>query len=155
VQTALTCPELVARLNQVDSDTRAIVRQYGIGEQELSAPELARIAKNLGFKAKLKRLPIDRLPLDYPLPAIYLAKDGSFGVLLKVNPPERKLLAFLPSEKSAQDLTFDRFRELATDTLIVMSPKLLSDQVRFGFKWFFAEILKYRQVIRCLLISSE
>ncbi len=154
MQTALTCLELVARLNQVDADMRAVVRQYGIGEQEISAHELARIARNLGFKAKLKTLPIDRLPTDYPLPAIFLAKDGSFGVLLKLNAVDRKLLAFLPSEKSAQELTFDRFRELATDTLLVMSPKLLSDQVRFGYKWFCAEIIKYRQVILEVMTGS-
>jgi subfamily B ATP-binding cassette protein HlyB/CyaB len=44
MHTALTCLELVARLNQVDANMRGMVRQYGIGEQELSTPELARIA---------------------------------------------------------------------------------------------------------------
>ena len=154
MQTALACLELVARLNQVDVDLRATVREYGLGEQELSVPELARIAKNLGFKAKLKNLPIERLPDSYPLPAIFLAKDGTFGVLLKLNRPESKLLAYLPTEKNAQELTFDRFRELASDTLVIMSPKLLSEQVKFGFKWFFMEILKYRQVILEVMTGS-
>jgi len=154
LQTALACLELVARLNQVDVDLRATVREYGLGEQELSVPELARIAKNLGFKAKLKNLPIERLPDSYPLPAIFLAKDGTFGVLLKLNRPESKLLAYLPTEKNAQELTFDRFRELASDTLVIMSPKLLSEQVKFGFKWFFMEILKYRQVILEVMTGS-
>jgi len=56
MQTALVCFELIARINQIDVDMRTVTREYGIEEGEITREQLLLIAKNLGFKARLKQM---------------------------------------------------------------------------------------------------
>ncbi|MEW5819917.1 MAG: type I secretion system permease/ATPase [Cyanobacteriota bacterium] len=153
MQTGLTAFEIVANINQQDVDLRAIVREYGIGEGEISKQELLRIAKNSSFKAKLKAINIDKT-INYPMPAIFILKDQSYGVLLKVNYHDKKALILIPSDKKTSEISFDDFQELSSGEFIIISHKTLSPQVKFGFKWFFIEILKFKQVIAEVLTGS-
>ena len=54
VNTGLVSLELVARMNKVDIDMKAIVREFGIDTADISAEELIRVAKSSGFKIKKK-----------------------------------------------------------------------------------------------------
>ena len=63
--------------NGIDVDMRSIVREYGIGEEELSKEELLRIAKNSGFKAKVKTISWCECK-KYPFPAIFILKNNFF-----------------------------------------------------------------------------
>ena len=152
MQTALLCLEVVAKLNQVAFDGRAVAREYGLGEQEVDPSELLRILKHQGFKAKKKRLALEKLE-RYPLPAIYQEKEGRYGVLLKLNLAERKLLLFSTQDRQAHEKSFEEFERLSTGELLIVKHKLLSQQVKFGFQWFFAEILNYRRVIGEVLVE--
>lgn len=152
-QTGLICLELVSRLNQAPLDMRAVVREYGLSEKEPSREEIVRILKDKGYRAKAKSLQIEKLE-KYPLPAIFTYKEGGYGVLLKLNTSDKKLLIFTPTQKQAQERTFQEFETETTGELVVLHPRMLSDQVRFGFGWFFNEILKYRRVIGEVLLGS-
>lgn len=153
MQTALLCLEVVAKLNQVTFDARAVAREYGLNEQEIEPQELLRILKHQGFKAKSKRLVWQKLE-RYPLPAIYRESSGAYGVLLKLNLPERKVLIFSTQDRQAHEKTIEEFEQFTTGELLIAKHKLLNPQVKFGFLWFFAEILKYRRVIGEVLLSS-
>lgn len=153
MQTGLIVFEAAARLNQVDIDLRAIIREYGLSEQEISKEDLLRIIKNKDFKAKLKRLTPEKLT-SYPLPAIFLKKDGSYGLLLKMNTEKETVLVFQPPEKGGQEVSFDDFKSLSTGEMIILSHKLFHEGVKFGFKWFFVEIMKFKQVILEVLLGS-
>lgn len=154
MQTALICFEIVSRVNQISVDTRSIIREFGIQQNELSPEELLRIAKRQGFKAKLKQISLDKLNDKYPLPAIFLLKDGTYGVLLKLNVKDRKVLIFSPNDKKTCELSFDEYNNVSAGSLIVLKHKLISTQARFGFQWFYTEILKYRQVILEVMLGS-
>lgn len=154
MQTALMCFELVAKINRLNVDLRSVVRENGIIDSDLSKEELIRIAKNFEFKAKLKKMPLADIAERYPLPAIFIFKDNSYGTVLKVNSQDRKVLIFAPQEKQTKELTFAEFDEATSGEFIVLTHKLITSQIQFGFKWFYAEILKYKQVITEVLLGS-
>lgn len=153
MQTGLISFEVVSKLNQLDVDLRSVIREYGISDQELSKNELMRIIKSNGFKAKLKTIDVEKTS-KYPLPAIFMFRDQTYGVLLKINYDEKKALIFLPKEKVTKEVTFDEFKELSTGELFIMHHKIFNDNVKFGFKWFYNEILNYKQIIGEVLIGS-
>lgn len=153
MQTGLICLEVVSKLNQVSIDVRAVVREYALGEQELASEELVRILKRQGFHSKIKKLSLAQLA-KYPLPAIFLYLDGSYGVLLKTDLAQQKALIFSPTDKQTQEHTFAEFEAFSNGKLIIIKHKMFSSQVKFGFKWFFQEILNYRKVIGEVLLGS-
>ena len=154
MNTALIALEIVARLNQVDLDTRAVSREFGITDAELRPEEVLRIAKKYGFRAKKKQLAMAQLADKYPLPAIMLCKDGGYAVLLKVALAEGKALLVLPAEKKAVEKSFAELEEIGSGNWIIVKHRLLSSQAAFGFKWFLAEVAKYQRIIGEVLLGS-
>lgn len=47
MQTGLITFEVIAKINGIDVDLRAITREYGISENEITREEILRIAKNV------------------------------------------------------------------------------------------------------------
>ena len=154
MQSALIALELIAKINQVQVDFRAVKRQYGIAEDELTREELLLVAKDLGFRARSKKVPVDLLLRKYPLPAILSMKEGGFSVLLRANPEDKKMLLFLPQEMAARQIGFDDLADIWTGEAIVLSHKYITAQIAFGFGWFYNEILKYKGVMGQVLTGS-
>lgn len=154
MHTGLISFEAVAKINQVNVDLRSVIREYGITDNEVSKEELVRIAKRFEFKAKIKNLSIENYPDKYPLPVIYVKEDGSFAIVLKINNENGKLLVFSPSDKVTKEISFDEFNSEATGEFIVLSHKAINSNIKFGFMWFYAEILKYKTVMLEVLLGS-
>lgn len=154
MQTALICLELVARLNRLDLDLRSVVREHGLSDADLSTEELLRVAKQLGFTAKLKSLKPNDLVEKYPLPAIAVLKDKSYLGLLKIDLEKQTALVFLPNEKNVQEMSFYQLGEIGTGQFIILSHKQTISQVVFGFRWFYTEILKYKQIVLEVMTGS-
>lgn len=153
MQTGLITLDLVSKINGVNVDMRAVIREYGLSDKEITKEELILIAKNAGFKAKIKKINLE-LSEKYPYPAIFLSKKGIYNVILKVNFEEEKALIFTPGEKTAKEITFVQFSELSAGEIIFLSPKLLNESVKFGFKWFYKEIMKYKRIIAEVMLGS-
>lgn len=154
MQTGLICFELIAKINQINVDLRAIIREYGITDEEISKEELIKIIRNFEFVAKLKTIPLEMLSEKYPLPAIARLKDNTHIALLKLDMENKKMLVFSPIEKNTKELTFDEFYEISTGELIILSHKLINSQIKFGFKWFLNEIMHYKRVIAEVMLGS-
>lgn len=157
MQTGLISFEIISKINGIDVDIRSIKRANGISEGEISKEELLRIAKNSGFKAKIKNLPLEQCK-KYPFPAIFLMKDGSFSVILKVNYDAKNvlqnILVFIPEDKAPKEIKLEEFSEISTGEIIFLSHKLIDSKIKFGFKWFYMEILKYKQIIAEVMLGS-
>jgi ATP-binding cassette, subfamily B, bacterial HlyB/CyaB len=153
MQTGLTCIELISKMNECPIDVRAVAREYGLTEQELAKEELVRILKNKGFKARLKKVKLNHLG-KYPLPALFIQKDLNYGILLKLKPEENRLLFFSAAEKQAQEKSYPEFETLTTGEFVILHPKMMTAQIKFGFKWFFNEIIKYKRTIGEVLLGS-
>lgn len=150
--TGLIAFEVVARINRVDVDSRAILREFGL-QQEVTPEELLRIAKHYAFKAKRKAISLERVIAAYPLPAIVVLKTGGYTVLLKENRESGQLLLFDPLTKK----TIERSRVdfiSTVESYIVLSHRALSAPVAFGFRWFYQEIGKFRRIIAEVLVGS-
>ncbi|HBL24735.1 MAG TPA: type I secretion system permease/ATPase [Deltaproteobacteria bacterium] len=154
MQTALVCFELIARINQIDVDMRTVTREYGIGEAEVPKEQLLLIAKNLGFKARVKQTSPETLLKTYPVPAMVIFRDSSYGVLLKTNTEEGKVLVFFPAEMKARPVEFAELEAASSGEYIIFKHKLISSQAAFGFRWFYNEILHYRNVMAEVLTGS-
>lgn len=154
MQTGLIAFEAVARINRINLDLRSIIREYSLSNEEVEVEELLRIIQNNDFKAKLKKEPIEEIIQKYPLPAIFINKDNSYSVLLKANKDSRKILVFTVTEKNSKEMTFEEFQEICDNDFIILTHKKINSQVAFGFKWFFNEIITYKQVIAEVMLGS-
>ena len=154
VNTGLISLEIVSKINNVDIDMRGIVREYGINEADIEPNEIIRIAKNKGFKVKKKKLSLKDFPKDYPLPAIVRFKDGIYRVLLGIKYEENRALLITPLENHPKVYSFEEIQDDLTDEIIVLKHKNARDDFKFGFKWFFKEIFKYKKIIGQVLLGS-
>ncbi|HSA05766.1 MAG TPA: type I secretion system permease/ATPase [Candidatus Gastranaerophilales bacterium] len=151
--TGLICFDALAKFNRMNVDTISIAREYAV-QQEPTPEELIKIAKDRGFKAKIKEMPLEKIQ-KYPLPAMFALKDGTYGLVLKYFEEKQKLFVLLPKQSNqTQEFTFEQFEEMSSGKFIVMNHKFIDEHVKFGFKWFFVEILKFKQVIVEVLIGS-
>ena len=152
--TGLISLEIVAKFNQIDIDMRSIVRNYGIESADISPEEIIRIAQNEGFKIKKKTIALKDMEKRYPLPAIVRLKDDSYNVVLAIKHDENKAMILDPREQSPKAVLLDEFQNELQDFVLVLKHKLLNDEVKFGFKWFFVEILKYKRIVGQVLLGS-
>lgn len=153
MQTGLITFEVIAKINGIDVDLRSIVREYGISDEEITKEELLLIAKNAEFKAKVKTIPLGNCA-KYPFPAIFILKNNTYGVILKTDIENKKALIFIPEEKAAREISFEEFEEIGTGEKIFLSHKLINEQIKFGFKWFYVEIMKYKRIIGEVMLGS-
>lgn len=154
MQTALIALDLVGKINRVDLDLRAAVRSAGITAEELSVEETLRIAKNLNFRAKLKKLRAKEIVDKYPLPAIFAQASGGYAVLLKFDKGNGKALVFLPSERKTVEQSLADIDTNSNRAFIVLTHRQASSQMVFGFAWFYNEILKYKHTIAEVMLAS-
>ncbi len=152
MNSALIAFDVVARINRIDVDIRAIAREFSLKEQVLPE-ELQRIAQRFDFKAKLKNLKVAKLAENYPLPAIGVSDDGEYSVLLKLDPKADKCLLFDPSTKK----TLEKSCAEVDDTcsrFMILKHKKINSQIVFGFSWFLHEIAKFKRIIGEVLLGS-
>jgi len=153
LQSALRSLEIVGALNNVRIDSRAIIRDYALNSTP-SFEELIKIAKDKGFKAKIKPLTIKNLA-SYPLPCIARDKNGVYFNILKVDTSKNEVLIF----KDRNEPYAIKFEELLNSLnldpkMIVLKHKLLNDRIKFGFGWFYARMLSYKKIVGEILIAS-
>lgn len=154
MQSALVALEVVGQLNQISIDSRSIIKEHALGEEEPSIEELTGVAKKEGFKASIKKLSIEKIIENYPLPVIVLKQDGSYMTIIKANQESHELLVFDKSSKNPYTLSYDNYKEIAEGKVIVLKQQFLTQQVKFGFGWFFKQILQYKKAISEVLIAS-
>ena len=153
LNTGLICLEIAAKMNNVNIDMRAVIREYGIESTEISQEELIRIAKNASFKIKKKKIDIEKIQPKYPLPAIIQMKeDNSYAVILGIK--DDKALVLAPPERHPKPIDIKELQEQINPEILLLKHKLLDDEVKFGFKWFFIEIIKYKDIVGQVLLGS-
>lgn len=153
IQSGLIAFDVICKINNIPVDLRAIVREKGITNEEISIEELLLIAKHAKFKAKTKNIDLSDAK-KYPFPAIFILKNKTYGVILKPDFENEKTLIFIPKEQKAREVTFEELSEIGSGEYIFLSHKLINEQIKFGFKWFFIEIMKYKRIIAEVMLGS-
>ncbi|MCF6173250.1 MAG: type I secretion system permease/ATPase [Campylobacteraceae bacterium] len=154
MHSALTALELVGKLSQIAIDTRNIIKEYALGEDEPSIEELTRIARKEGFRASVKKLPLEKLLKNYPLPMIVQKEDGTYFTILQANTDKKELLVFDATKTTPYMLDFDNYENITSSKSIVLKHKMLSEKIKFGFGWFYNQMLNYNKIIGEILLAS-
>lgn len=153
VNTGLVCLDIVSKMNKMDIDMQNIVKEYGINTVDLASEELMRVAKNSGFKIKRTNKKLKNISPKYPMPGILRMKDDTYIVILGIKYDENLALILMPLTRHPISVNIDELQKDILDIFILSHKQNISD-VKFGFKWFFNEILKYKQIILQVLLGS-
>jgi subfamily B ATP-binding cassette protein HlyB/CyaB len=143
----------IARHLGIAASPAALRRHHLVAGMVASKEDLIRIARHLGLRARVVKTNWDRLEKT-PLPAIFLAKDGKFGILSRVIDGH----AAVHSGGAARPLLLERpdFEEAWTGELILLSrrisPTMLAN--RFDVRWFLSAVHRYRYVLSEVLVAS-
>lgn len=143
------------KINRISLDLRSIIREHSINDEEIEVEELLRIMKQFDFKAKVKHINAEKIfKENYPFPAIIINRDNTYSVLLKINNEAQRVLILDIKEGKSKDISYDELEELTDNKFIILAHNLINSQIKFGFKWFFKEILTYKQVIAEVMLGS-
>lgn len=153
VNTGLVCFDTVAKLNNINIDMKNVVKEYGINTTELTPEELLRIAKNSGFKIKQKDIKLSDISDKYPKPLIAQLKDNSYIIIFAIKKDENKVLILPPLAKHPLPAETDKIQSQIKN-IFILSYKGIKSDTKFGFLWFFREILKYKSIIFQVLLGS-
>ena len=154
MQTGLIALEIMALVNRVPMDTRALIREFAIDQGELSPALLLRILKQQGFRTKIKKIPtgkIDKLT-KYPFPILSIQRDGTYTVI--PHKVHDQLIYFSPQEQQPRQMACADFEAMTTGQYIIAKHRAKSQDIQFGLKWFYFEILKYKKIMIEVLLGS-
>lgn len=153
MRSALVALEVVGQLNRIAIDSTAIARKYALDANEPSIEVLARIAKEQGFKTKLKSLTPAQME-KYPLPCIARKKEAGYITILKIDLEKEQMLVFEAGAKEPYLLNFIDFTTTIQPKVIILKHKIMTDQIKFGFAWFYNQLLHYKRIVGEVLLAS-
>lgn len=150
---SLVALEVVGQLNKIAIDSKAIIKKFALTNEEIDERTLLRIAKDEGFKSKFKKLTLDNLS-KYPLPAIARFNDGMYVTILRVDMDKQEILLFDKQNNQPYTKPFEEFKQIAKDEVIILKHKTANDQIKFGFIWFYNQIMNYKKIVGEILLAS-
>jgi len=150
---SLVALEVVGQLNKIAIDSKAIIKKFALTNEEIDERLLLRIAKDEGFKSKFKKLTLDNLS-KYPLPAIARFSDGMYVTILRVDIDKQEILLFDKQNNQPYTKPFEEFKQIAKDEVIILKHKTANDQIKFGFIWFYDQIMNYKKIVGEILLAS-
>ena len=153
VDTGLAALVMLARYHQVAADSNQLRHHFGTHERPFQRAEILRASRHLKLKSRALTSRWDKLAY-VSLPAIAQTKDGDFVLLAKVS--EEEVLVQDPRANAPETLTKDEFLERWSGGLILVSKRsiLPGGNDRFDISWFIPAILKYKHLLRDVIIAS-
>lgn len=150
---SLVALEVVGQLNKIAIDSKAIIKRHALVNEEPDEKLLLRITKDEGFKSKFKKLTLKNLS-KYPLPAIVRLKDGMYVTILKIDGEKEELLLFDKQHNQPYTKAFEEFKQISNENVIILKHKTMNDHVKFGFKWFYNQIMQYKKIVGEILLAA-
>lgn len=155
MQTGLIALEIAGRLNHINIESRSIIKEFALEEgKEPTIEEIMRIAKKQKFRASIKKLAIDDLVKNYPMPIICQMNNGEYRAILKADTQKRELLIYDPHQKKSILQNYEVFNQEFSQKSIVLKHRIFSEQIKFGFGWFVNEMMHYKKIIFEVLLAS-
>lgn len=144
---------ILARFHQVAADHGQLNHQFGTRGEYFGHSEIVRAARHLKLKARPSSTQWDKL-ISLSLPAISESKDGSFFVVARIEGDE--VLIQDPASSAPEKLAKEEFLERWSGKLILISKRSLLPGLddKFDISWFIPAILKYKHLLRDVIIAS-
>lgn len=143
---------MLLKFLKLPADSKFIKHEYCPAGQHMDEIGIVRASKALKLKARAVSLKPKRLE-KAALPAIALAKDGTFFILARVT--DGQVLIQEPG-KRPQNLTVEELYNKWTGRAIFLTRRaaLAGEERRFDFTWFIPAIFKYRKLFGEVLLAS-
>lgn len=148
MQSLLITLEALSQISKINIDTRSIIKKYALNEN-FDKKIILNILKDEGYTAKVKDFTLDKLD-KYPLPAICFKNNEYFLILKKDN---ERIMILNTRSKKTEFITFKDLHE-NIELFIVLKHNIISDNAKFGFNWFFKQMLQYKKILSDILITS-
>ncbi len=161
IDTGAICLSLVAQINQMAVEVRQIQHQYAEPGDVLSARDLLRAAKAIGFKARASKQTIPQL-LTIDLPAIAVKPSGEFFIIAKAATKQgesEQSVQFLVHDPLAghpQTMSPEELQAQWTGELILLAKRGSAFEAvkEFDIRWFIPSLVKYRKLFGDVILAS-
>jgi subfamily B ATP-binding cassette protein HlyB/CyaB len=134
------------------ADPDHLRHDLGLGSEEASANDMLRLAKRLQVRAKVVQA-APALLHRQPLPAMAQVTDGWLIVLQAA---ADRVLVFDPAEQRPRALSIAQFAAVHTGQLLLMTTRehVAGEARAFDVTWFIPALVKYRHLLRDVLVAS-
>ncbi|MGI9169523.1 MAG: ABC transporter transmembrane domain-containing protein, partial [Caulobacteraceae bacterium] len=146
----LACLVLLLGFHQIGADPGQL--KHALGKSDAAeAPDLVRLARRLGARARLSRATPARLEA-LPLPAIALGRDGEFFIVGAVRDGQ---ILIQDAGAPPQSLTLGELGSRWTGELVLITTRAeITAAGRFDVTWFIPALVKYRGLLGEILAAS-
>ncbi|HQV81149.1 MAG TPA: cysteine peptidase family C39 domain-containing protein, partial [Agitococcus sp.] len=153
IDTGLACLVMLARFHSIAVDPHQIAHEFKETGKLFGVTEILLASKKLGLVTKKVKPQLARLATT-PMPAIALAKDGSFFIIARMDGD--KVLIHDPCVERPEIISQeDLAARWAGDLLLFTSRASLAGELaKFDFSWFVPAIVKYRKLLLEVLLVS-
>jgi ATP-binding cassette, subfamily B, bacterial HlyB/CyaB len=146
----------VLLLNFLDrpADPDQLRHLLGKGSVAVEADDLLRLAKKLDVQARKVQGRLGPKLDRVPLPAVAVMADGSHLALLQVS--ANRTLVFEPGAERPRTVERAEFESLFTGTLVLLTTRerVAGARRAFDVSWFIPALVRYRRILRDVLIAS-
>jgi subfamily B ATP-binding cassette protein HlyB/CyaB len=135
------------------ADPAQLRHLLGKGSEPLVADDLVRLSKKLDVRARKIRATPRQLG-NLPLPAIAVMASGEHVVLLQVN--DEKALVFPAGSERPLSVARSQFENDFSGVLVLMTTRerIAGEGRAFDVSWFIPALVRYRHILRDVLIAS-
>jgi len=147
---------LVLLLSYLDrpADPDQLRHLLGKGSAPIGPDDLVWLAKRLDVKARAVSVRKPSQLDNMPLPAIARLRDGAFAVLLQVS--AQQALLFRPGAERPETLAREVFEAQFAGILVLLTTRehVAGAKRAFDVSWFIPALVRYRHILRDVLIAS-
>ena len=157
LDTGLLCFIALCRFHQIPIETTQLERQFGCNGEPLSAVDLQRAAKQLGFKCR--HLVKSVLPDAAILPAMARHTSGHWFIIARHDVEENKILIHDLRNSQPQVVTAEALLQQWSGELLLLTRRRglgvgESLQQAFDIRWFIPALFKYKHLFSEVLLAS-
>lgn len=145
---------LIANHYDLKGDYNQIRHNYVFNNEEISKINLIRAAKEIGLKAKLVKIEIDKLE-TMKFPAIVCLKENSYVILTRIFKEKEEIRYLDIEDMQEKSMELKEFKEQwDNDLLLFTYREKTTEDKKFGLKWFINIIFNYKKPLNEVLFSS-
>jgi len=153
IDTGLACLIMLARFHALAVDPQQIAHEFKESGKPFGATEILLAAKKLGLIAKKVKPSKERIATT-PMPAIALAKDGTFFIVARME--GEKILIHDPKVERPEIIDQATFEARWSGEMLLFTSRasLAGELAKFDFSWFVPAVVKYRKLLGEVLLVS-
>ena len=153
IDTGLACLIMLARFHALAVDPQQVAHEFKESGKFFGVTEILLAAKKLSLIAKKVKPSKERIATT-PMPAIALAKDGTFFIVARME--GEKILIHDPKVERPEIIDQATFEARWSGEMLLFTSRasLAGELAKFDFSWFVPAVVKYRKLLGEVLLVS-